>query len=363
MLCDGHVSKQEKQGESRKAHTKLRRQFPINRGARPVIRPGNVTILTQRDHWLDREGHARFTLPDRLVLGVMRDIRRAVEDGVDAVSDIGPDHTAVFRLSMLFNSVAKLAEERAGLDQLDGFCETLARCLDHAHGVWVRARPVANVVGLVQVAVVAIVVQSHIQVDDVPVQQHALVWNAVANHFIDGGADGLREVVVVQGRRVRLDRVSEPFRGSSTHLTYISFYARIVHNHIDLVRSDTRPQRSRSEIQDLSGQPAHLAHLFLRLRIKDIDLGSAQHAATGLRYAVGRIVRVRYGLGNLALLRQRIDCANAAGVGEAREGIVRAGFWIRLRYDFRREDGGEHTVLLLVHRFVRGLSRTARSVM
>lgn len=43
-----------------------------------------------------------------------------------------------------------------------------------------------------------VVVERDINIDDVAVLERAPVGNAVADDLVDGGADGLREVVVVQ---------------------------------------------------------------------------------------------------------------------------------------------------------------------
>ena len=62
-----------------KEPTKLRSPLPVLRGTGPVIRPRLVPMCAQRDHRLDGEAHAFFCLTDSLVLGVVRNVRRAVE--------------------------------------------------------------------------------------------------------------------------------------------------------------------------------------------------------------------------------------------------------------------------------------------
>ncbi len=61
--------------------------------------------------------------------------------------------------------------------------------------------------------------------------------------------------------------------------------------------------------------------------------------------------RLRY----LAFRRERVNGSCGAGEAEGREGVVRAGFWIRFRDYLRREDGLKYTVCLLVQRLVRTL--------
>jgi len=166
-------------------HTELRSLLAVNRGARPVIRPCDVPVLAQRNHGLDCEGHARLALAHRLILGVVWNIGRAVEHLVDAVADISPDDAAVLGLGVGLDDVAKLAEQSAGLYQLDGLVQTLTRSLDNANSVGIRLRPITNVVCLVQITVEALVVESHVEVDDVSVQQDPFIGNAVANDLVD----------------------------------------------------------------------------------------------------------------------------------------------------------------------------------
>lgn len=47
-------------------------------------------------------------------------------------------------------------------------------------------------------------VQSHIQVDNVAIEEDPLIRNTMADYLVDGRTDGLGKVVVVQRRRVGL---------------------------------------------------------------------------------------------------------------------------------------------------------------
>jgi hypothetical protein len=127
----------------------------------------------------------------------MRDVGRAVEDAVDAVTDVGPDHAAIPALGVLLDDVAELAEQRARLHLLDGFLQTLSRSFHHPNRVGVSLGLVADIIRLVQVAVIPVMVQGNIQVDDITVEEDALVRDTVADDLVDRRADGLGEVVVV----------------------------------------------------------------------------------------------------------------------------------------------------------------------
>lgn len=125
-------------------------------------------MRAESNHGLDCEAHPGLCLADSLVLGVMRHVGRAVEELVDTVAAVGLHDAAVGGLCNLLDGVAVVSEERSGLDELDRFLETVASGLDYAHAVGVLVC-LADVVGFVQIAVKASVVESNIDVEDVAV--------------------------------------------------------------------------------------------------------------------------------------------------------------------------------------------------
>jgi hypothetical protein len=98
---------------------------------------------------------------------------------------------------VLLNDIAKLLDRDAGFDVGDGLLETLSGRFDQADVVGVRFGFVADVVGFVEVAVVAVVEEGDVEVDDVAVFEGAVVGDTVADDFVDGAAVGFGEVVVV----------------------------------------------------------------------------------------------------------------------------------------------------------------------
>lgn len=122
-----------------------------------------------------------------------------MEDGVDAVTDVSADDTAASGLGVRLNGIAELAEQRAGLNQLNGLLQTFTRRFSDADRVWVSLGPVAHIVCFVEVAVVPFVVQCNVEVYDIAVEQDALVGYPVADDFVHRSADGFGEVVVVEG--------------------------------------------------------------------------------------------------------------------------------------------------------------------
>lgn len=176
----------------------LRRPCPINGYTRPIIRPRAIAITARADHRLDRETHTRLGDPHGLVLGVMRDVGGAVEEGVDTMAAIGRDDGAVVGFGVLFDGVADVAEGEARLDRFDGEAGAFARGFDEVDVCGVEGGG-ADVVGFVEVAVVAVVVEGDVEVDDVAVEEDAGVRDTVADDFVDGGAEGFGEVLVVEG--------------------------------------------------------------------------------------------------------------------------------------------------------------------
>lgn len=183
----------------------LRRKRPVGSGAGPVIGPRAIPVGSDVDHGLDREAHARFGSTHGLVLSIVGNIWGAVEQLVDAVTTVALDHTAVAALCMLFDHISRVPEKHTRLHQVDGHVQTLSRSLDNANGVGVRPGLISDIVGFVQVTMVTVVVQCHVDVDNVTVLERSLVGNAVADGLVDRGADGLGEMHVIQGRRIRLD--------------------------------------------------------------------------------------------------------------------------------------------------------------
>ncbi len=132
----------------------------------------------------------------------MRDVGRAVEQLVDAVAAVRADDAAVLFLGDLFDNVAKLADQDTRLDRLDRLVQALARGLDNADIVRIGLGTVADVVRLVEIGMVPLVVECDVNVENISVQQDALVGDAVADDFVDRRATRLGEVVIVEGRRI-----------------------------------------------------------------------------------------------------------------------------------------------------------------
>ena len=161
-------------------------------------------MSAKRYHGLDGKTHARLRSPYGLVLGIMRYVGRAVEELIDAVATVRLDDATASGFGMLFDDRPGIAEEHAGFDESDGVFETLPGRFHDADGLGISSGAVPHVVCFVKVAVVALMIQRDVDVENVAVKENPLIWNAVAYDLVRGGADRLWEVNVVQRRGIRL---------------------------------------------------------------------------------------------------------------------------------------------------------------
>lgn len=139
--------------------TELGSSFTIDRRASPIIWPSDVPILPQRNHWLNGKCHTRLTLTNGLVLCIVRDIWGTVKKFVDAMAAVCSNDTAVLLLGMLFDDVAKLADENTWFDCLYGFLETFSSRFYDPNIVRIGLGLVPNIVCLVQIGMITFVVQ------------------------------------------------------------------------------------------------------------------------------------------------------------------------------------------------------------
>jgi hypothetical protein len=123
---------------------------------------------------------------------------------IHSMSAIRLHHLAVVAFGDFLNRVAVVAEQSARFHHCDCGVETLPGGFDDADVVRVLGRGGADVVGFVEVAVEAAVVEGDVYVEDVAVLERAVVGDAVADYFVDAGADGFGEVVIVEGGGVCL---------------------------------------------------------------------------------------------------------------------------------------------------------------
>lgn len=114
---------------------------------------------------------------------------------------------------------------------------------------------------------------------------------------------------------------------------------------VDVICRDSGLRFARRNVEDLSRQPAHLAHALNLLRIQDRNLVPPDKLLLGARYPILCVVGQLHGGRNLPPLGQRVDWSQASGVWVGGEGIEVAGGWIGVRNDFRGNETGEKRTL------------------
>lgn len=103
---------------------------------------------------------------------------------------------------MLLNDVSKVSEENSGLRNLDCLVETLPCCFDNADRICICFCFIPNIVSLVQITMIALVVQCHVDVEYVAIKQDPLVRDAMTDDLVGRRTYRLGEMVVIEWRRV-----------------------------------------------------------------------------------------------------------------------------------------------------------------
>ena len=198
----------------------------------------------QRQHRLNSKRHAGLGNAGCLVMGIMRDVRRAVEVLVDSVAAVCAHNAELVGLGVLFNHIAKAAEKNTGLDGGDRLVKGLTGSLNQAHHIRVGLGLITNVVCLIEIRVQAIAVDGNVEVDDITVLKRALVRDTVANDLVNAGADTLGEVVVVEWRRVG-----------------VALHAFLVDDGVNLLGGHTGLDSGSASVKHLTRVPVKLAEL------------------------------------------------------------------------------------------------------
>ena len=158
----------------------------------------------QVDHRLNGEGHALAQGRSAPRTPVVGHAGLGVEQPADAVAGVFPHHRAALGRGESLDGRADVTDVGAGSDLLDADLQALAGHLDHVAGQRTGGPHVEGHRGVAVKAVAPRVDGRDIDVDDVAVLQYPLLRDAVADHFVDAGADALGETSVVQrgGHRV-----------------------------------------------------------------------------------------------------------------------------------------------------------------
>jgi hypothetical protein len=145
---------------------------------RPIVRPGEILGVPSIDHRLDSKSLARVHHPHRLVLRIVWDVRRCVEQTIDAVPGVCAHHRTALLRAVLRDCIADISVELLWFDELNTFEEGFVGDL---HKMLRRLVDFAYKICLVEVTVVAVVVHRDVDVTDVTFFQLVGIWHTMAN--------------------------------------------------------------------------------------------------------------------------------------------------------------------------------------
>lgn len=155
------------------------------------------------DHRLDGEDHAFLQLDAGTRTTVVEDLRLLVEHLADAMAAVFADHREAVLFRVLLDDFADIAQVRARTHHGNALVHAFLGDLAEAVGPF---RGLADQEHLAGVAVVAVLDDGDVDVEDVAFLQRLLVGDAMADHMVDRGADRLGKALVVQrgGNRLLL---------------------------------------------------------------------------------------------------------------------------------------------------------------
>lgn len=107
-----------------------------------------------------------------------------MELGIDSVAAPGSDYIAASGPGMLLNNLAKLAYRSPRLYQFDSLVQALPCGFNHPNRVWAGFGSIANIVSLVEVGMVATVIERDVEVEDIAIEKDSLVRYPVTNDLV-----------------------------------------------------------------------------------------------------------------------------------------------------------------------------------
>mmetsp|Transcript_17809 Transcript_17809/g.34815 ORF Transcript_17809/g.34815 Transcript_17809/m.34815 type:complete len:251 (-) Transcript_17809:213-965(-) len=209
-------------------------------GGCPIVTPHDVVVLALIDHRLDGEDVPRSHNPIVDAVLVVQDGGVCVEHCANTV----PAKIAGRSKASLFGNRLNHPPDLAVLDSRLAYCDSsLPRVIRRLYQLFALFVNLSHAEHLAAVSMVPIVENCDIDVDHIPLLQNRLfVGDAVADHLVDGCADALREVVVVQGGGVTppLDRL-------------------LMNQDVEVLGADTRCDRLPCDVEHLPSEPGGFA--------------------------------------------------------------------------------------------------------
>ncbi len=221
----------------------LGRQTAVLGDDGPIIRQQLHMAFAGIDHWFDGERHAGLQCLTGTRLSIVQDLRILVKFPANTVSAIFPHDGIMARFSVLLDGMTDVPETYPRLDHFDADFHAFIGGLDQPLR---QHRWRAHEKHLAGVPMVAILDDGNIDVDNVAVLELLDARDTVADHVVDGRADGFGKSLVIQGRR-------DGFLGIDDI---------VVADAVKLIRGDPGLYVRRYQLQHVSGQAAGHAHFF-----------------------------------------------------------------------------------------------------
>ena len=173
--------------------------FSVFRHTGPSVRPGLIFVGSLVDHGLDGEHVADLHDANGFIVGIVGNVRGAVEELANAVAAVGLDDAESLGVGVLGDDVANLPVLCPRLAVLDGLHQAFVGGLDEQLAGLARR---ADDKCLVKIAVIALVEHRDVDVHNIAVLQLSAVGDPVTDDLVDGRAHRFGKVKVVQWRRV-----------------------------------------------------------------------------------------------------------------------------------------------------------------
>src|ERR1700730_16514946 len=175
----------------------LRRQRVVLGDDGPAVGQQAHVTLARVHHRLDGEGHTRLQLEPGAGLAVVQHLRVFVIHTPDAMAAVLAHHRVVVLLDEALDGMTDIAQVRTRTYRLDAAPHGGEAGLGEA--LRVRGR-LAHQVHAAGVAVKSVGDHGDVDIDDVAGLQALVIRDAVADHVVYRGADGLGETAVVEVR-------------------------------------------------------------------------------------------------------------------------------------------------------------------
>lgn len=125
-----------------------------------------------------------------------------MEKSVDTMTAVSLDRAATLRFGVLLDDVTVVAVCSSWFGDLNSLIETLSSGLYYTDGIRVGECLIPDIIGLINIAMKAFVIERYINVDDVAVFQNVLIWNTVTDDLVDRCANRFGEIAVVEWRGI-----------------------------------------------------------------------------------------------------------------------------------------------------------------